>query len=288
VPATPRLVLPPRPRLLVFAPHPDDEVLGAGGLVARLAAAGRPVRVVFFTNGDGYREAIVGADPRRTPRDGDYLALGRHRQHEALAAARRLGLPPAAVRFLGYPDDGLAALWEAHWATPYTSPHTRQARARYPDLLLPGAEYDGADLRWLVERVLARFEPNVVVFPHPADTHADHRHAGYFVLDAVSALQARRRLAPDTMLLAYVVHYPSWPRHGDPGRERCVPDPRIGDTVWTELELAGRELEAKRAALEAHRTQIAVMGGFLREFLCRNELFGVLDHGLTGRIAAVH
>jgi LmbE family N-acetylglucosaminyl deacetylase len=288
VPTTRALVLPPEARVLVFAPHPDDEVLGAGGLVARVTAARRPVRIVFFTNGDGYREAIVGSDAQRTPRERDYLALGRERQREALAAARRLGVPPAAVRFLGYPDDGLAPLWEAHWTTPYTSPHTRQAAARYPHLLLPGAAYDGAELRWLVERVLVRFEPNVVVFPHPADTHPDHRHAGYFVLDAVSALQARRRLAPGTMLLAYVVHHPSWPLRRGPAHERCVPDPRIGETTWTALELSPGELEAKREALDAHRTQVGVMGGFLREFLCANELFGILDHELVGRIAAVH
>lgn len=288
VPATLPLALPSRPRLLVFAPHPDDEVLGAGGLLARLAAAGQPVRIVFFTNGDAYREAIVGTNGHRTPRRTDYLALGRHRQHEALAAARRLGLPPTAVRFLGYPDDGLAALWEAHWGSPYTSPYTRQARARYPDVLLPGADYDGAELRRLVERVIAGFHPNVIVFPHPADTHADHKHAGYFVVDAVSALQARQRLSRAAMLLAYVVHYPSWPIRRGPAKERCQPDPRIGETVWATLELSPRELERKRDALDAHRTQLAVMGGFLRAFLCSNELFAVLDHALLGRIAAVH
>jgi LmbE family N-acetylglucosaminyl deacetylase len=288
VPAALSLALPPRARLLVFAPHPDDEVLGAGGLVARQAAAGQPVRIVFFTNGDAYREAIAGTDAHHPPHRNDYLALGRRRQHEALTAARRLGLRPTAVRFLGYPDDGLAALWQAHWTRPYTSPYTRERSARYPDVLLPGAEYDGAELRWLVERVITRFRPTVIVFPHPADTHLDHHHAGYFVLDAVSALQARRRLPRTTMLLAYVVHYPSWPLRRGPAKDRCQPDARIEETVWAEVELTARELETKREALDAHRTQLAVMGGFLRAFLCRNELFGVLDHALLGRIAAAH
>src|SRR6185503_20050877 len=38
---------------LVLAPHYDDEVLGCGGLLAQLAAAGAAVRELFLTDGDG-------------------------------------------------------------------------------------------------------------------------------------------------------------------------------------------------------------------------------------------
>ena len=38
-------------RALILAPHPDDEVLGAGGVIARLAAAGHDVRVAIVTCG---------------------------------------------------------------------------------------------------------------------------------------------------------------------------------------------------------------------------------------------
>lgn len=41
---------PDRP-ILVVAPHPDDEVLGAGGTIARFAAEGRPVHVAIVTSG---------------------------------------------------------------------------------------------------------------------------------------------------------------------------------------------------------------------------------------------
>ncbi len=37
---------------LVFAPHPDDEVLGCGGLLAAYQDAGVPVHVVLVTSGD--------------------------------------------------------------------------------------------------------------------------------------------------------------------------------------------------------------------------------------------
>jgi hypothetical protein len=40
-------------RLLVIAPHCDDETLGAGGTIAQARRQGLAVRVVFMTNGDG-------------------------------------------------------------------------------------------------------------------------------------------------------------------------------------------------------------------------------------------
>ena len=39
-------------RILVIAPHPDDESIGAGGLLLRAKQAGAQVRVIFCTSGD--------------------------------------------------------------------------------------------------------------------------------------------------------------------------------------------------------------------------------------------
>ena len=44
-------VVPPGRRLLVVAPHPDDEVLGSGGLLHLAVRAGRAVRVLLATDG---------------------------------------------------------------------------------------------------------------------------------------------------------------------------------------------------------------------------------------------
>ncbi|WP_234009984.1 PIG-L family deacetylase, partial [Streptomyces sp. SA3_actF] len=48
----PEAVLPQGP-VVVVAAHPDDEVLGAGGALALLAAAGNPLTVVTVTDGEG-------------------------------------------------------------------------------------------------------------------------------------------------------------------------------------------------------------------------------------------
>ena len=39
-------------RVLIVAPHPDDEVIGCAGLIARLTASGNPPQVVILTQGE--------------------------------------------------------------------------------------------------------------------------------------------------------------------------------------------------------------------------------------------
>jgi len=55
---------PQRARIVVLAPHMDDEVLGCGGTIARHVAAGSDVKVVFLT--DGRLGHAAGEDPART------------------------------------------------------------------------------------------------------------------------------------------------------------------------------------------------------------------------------
>ncbi|MBK1658422.1 PIG-L deacetylase family protein [Paracraurococcus ruber] len=87
----PRAVLGPG-GALVLAPHPDDESIGCGGLIAAAAAAGLPVRVVVVSDGTGSHPGVA---PDR---------LRAVRETETLAAAAALGLPPDAVRFLRLRD----------------------------------------------------------------------------------------------------------------------------------------------------------------------------------------
>ena len=64
-------------KVLVLAPHPDDEVLGCGGTIARLAQAGCDVQVAIVTR----------ADPPMFP--ADLVGIGRR---EAAAAHGLLGV----------------------------------------------------------------------------------------------------------------------------------------------------------------------------------------------------
>jgi LmbE family N-acetylglucosaminyl deacetylase len=88
-------------RLLVLAPHPDDEVLGCGRLMRRVAAAGGQVVVAWLTDG-GASHGELNAPERRD--------LAGRRQIEALGGLAELGVTPAATCFMGYPDGALAAV----------------------------------------------------------------------------------------------------------------------------------------------------------------------------------
>lgn len=83
--------------LLVLAPHPDDEVIGCGGLMAHHLDRGARTRVVVMT--DGGR-----GDPTGRLGGAEYAEM---RRAETREAAARIG--GAEVVFLDHPDGGLAA-----------------------------------------------------------------------------------------------------------------------------------------------------------------------------------
>ncbi len=80
---------------LILAPHPDDESLGCGGLIASCVAAGRPPLVVVLTDGAGSHPHSVAYPPDR---------LRAIRAEEVRTAARHLGLPSGRVLLLNQPD----------------------------------------------------------------------------------------------------------------------------------------------------------------------------------------
>lgn len=81
-------------RVIVLAAHPDDETLGAGGLLHTADQAGIEISVIVATDGEA-------GDPDRDPTE-----LARLRRQE-LVAALQVVAPTARVRFLGLPDGGL-------------------------------------------------------------------------------------------------------------------------------------------------------------------------------------
>ena len=119
------------PRVLVLAAHPDDEVLGAGGLLALCGERGSAVRIWIATDGTA-QEGVEAADRE---------AYGERRREESRNAAKALGIEPPVFGALG--DRALGDDPEA--------------------------------LRRAVVGELARFEPDLVLCPSPAEIHPDHR-----------------------------------------------------------------------------------------------------------------
>ncbi|MBO1768300.1 bifunctional PIG-L family deacetylase/class I SAM-dependent methyltransferase [Allobranchiibius sp. GilTou38] len=86
-------------RLVVIAAHPDDETLGAGGLLHLVAQAGVPVDVIVASDGEGSHPDSPTYDRAQ---------LARVRRIEVMDAVAILA-PAARVRHLGLPDGDLAA-----------------------------------------------------------------------------------------------------------------------------------------------------------------------------------
>jgi LmbE family N-acetylglucosaminyl deacetylase len=125
---------------LVLAPHPDDESLGCGGLIASAVAAGRPPLVVILTDGTGSHPNSLRYPPPR---------LKALRAAEACSAVAYLGLPATRLVFLDLPDTA--------------APHS-------------GCSFDAVVAR-LQTLVNAEAHCTRIVAPWIGDPHCDHQAA---------------------------------------------------------------------------------------------------------------
>jgi LmbE family N-acetylglucosaminyl deacetylase len=96
-------LVPAGHRLVVVAPHPDDEVLAAGGVIRQASAAGREVCIVGVTRGGGSHPGSTRWPAKE---------LVRSRIEERLAALAILGVPPQAVTELDLADGAVEAAVE--------------------------------------------------------------------------------------------------------------------------------------------------------------------------------
>ncbi len=163
----------PTGRVLVLAPHPDDDAIGAGGLIQRVKARGGQVCVVFVTCGENnpWPQRLVNRRWRIT--ESDRAAWGKMRCSEASASLALLGGCPDQSVFLGFPDQKISTM------------------ARLGDQRIADALRD----------VMRDYQPSLLVAPSAQDLHADHRAVAYFAHQAVRGLGDS---APE--IVTYVVH----------------------------------------------------------------------------------
>lgn len=265
------LTFAPNDRVLVLAPHPDDEVLGCAGVIQTAKARGLPVRVAFLTYGDNnqwsfwvyrHRPVIFPAATRN---------MGLIRHDEAVAAAQELGLPATELRFLGYPDFRTLDIWRSHWdAQPaLRSMFTHVTAVPYANAQHPGAPYKGEAVLDDLKQVFREFQPTKIFLSHPADHNGDHR--ALYLFARVAAWDGEQEGRPAPTFLPYLIHSAGWPTKG---AKLTPPEALEDDIAWQQLDVTEAQLAHKRTALEAHRTQYKTSPAYLKQFLRRNELFG--------------
>jgi LmbE family N-acetylglucosaminyl deacetylase len=170
-----RVRLGPDTRLMVWAPHPDDETLSSGFLIQATLRAGGRVRVVFLTDGDNNPWPQRWLERRWGLGPADRARWGARRRQEAQHATRVLGLDRADLRFLSYPDQGLTAL-----------------------LLAADAGLTGT-----LARELLRWRPTILVTPCMEDLHPDHSATALLARVALCRIS---RGAQTPIHLEYLVH----------------------------------------------------------------------------------
>ena len=277
-------VPPPMPgqRLLVFAPHPDDETLGAAGLMRQARLRGDEVRVVLITNGDGFRISAAQAFREVVVPPKDFVRYAYLRQGEARTALGVLGIPPDHVYFLGYPDRGLMPMWTEHWApaSPVASAYTLADHSPYSDSVTPHTPYCGAALLGDIKRQMLAAQPTDIYVTHPSDDHPDHAAASVFVRTALEQLRASGvPWARTARLHYYLVHRGDWPTPQGLHEEAALlpPGPMTAlDTRWSALPLSRRDTQKKYTAIKRYRSQVEMSSRFLYSFARRNELFGTV------------
>jgi LmbE family N-acetylglucosaminyl deacetylase len=134
-------------RVLVLAPHMDDETIGCGGTLARHMRAGATAQVVFMTDGRYGSSEIsrLSGEARRNKE----LELVQVRKEEARRALRILGVED--VVFLDAEDSRLDS-------TPWVAERLRQ--------------------------VIEKFRPDIVYLPFFLEQHPDHLAVSRVLLDA--------------------------------------------------------------------------------------------------------
>lgn len=257
-------------RVLIVAPHPDDESLCCAGLIEQAHAAGAEVGVVWITAGDGFELDALLIEHTIAPDSADMIRLGRQRLREARAAADSLGVPRAFQFVLGYPDRGLQVLLGGFREHPYRSPYTASTRVRYADAISPGAAYTGAHLEGDLASVLDRYRPTLVYAAAPQDLHPDHRASGALVR---RLLEQRGTLSA---LRYWIVHARHWPRpYGLHPQLPLLPPPAATGLSWQMLELSPEDRAGKLAAIRAHRSQMRIMAPLLEAFVRADEIFAL-------------
>lgn len=156
-------------RVLILATHPDDDVIGAGGLIQRSVAGGGSVRILFITGGESneWPQRVMLKKWRVTAADRE--AWAQLRRGEALRSLERVGAPPDCSFFLAYPDQHVSEL-----------AHNDDMRLR-DDLYRHGTE----------------FRPTLVISPSFFDVHTDHHASAWF---------AHKAFGPEIPIATYIVH----------------------------------------------------------------------------------
>lgn len=273
-------------RILVFAPHNDDETLGAAGVIQLARQNGASVHVVIATNGDGSLSTALSEFRKVYPASKDFIWIGNIRQQESLAALQDLGLAADDVDFLSYPDRGTSYLWENYWSCehPFHSPFTNSTYSHYLITYDRDAKYCGNDLFHDLKKIISDYQPDLILYPSVDDEHPDHWGLANFVNLTVQVLKLEDS-GFDPGMYQYLVHRYGFPLpEGYYPNQALVPPPSLFDIDpnWVKVNLPEEAVSLKNEAVREYKSQLPTLKSLLISFIRQNELFALPQHPVIG------
>lgn len=286
---------------MIFAPHPDDEVLMTSGIIENAVTEGNKIKVVILTNGD------YGASNK---------IYGQIRLSESIDALTFLGLKIEDIIFLGYGDTGMSKedsfLRKLYYSESDTdiiktsvgsqtyaiSLNSNPNFASFKDFhsLLYGTpgDYNKKTIMSDIEAAVKMNLPDDIYVTSLYDGHGDHSTVYLFVVDSI--INIKKQIPSYSPKLHESLIHPvngdenSWPsREIDPFP--IIPftkPPQIEDLTtlkWESIEsisvpdnmqVVPREFNKKYQAINKYYSQIYAPY-FLNSFAKSNEFFWVRD-----------
>ncbi|MFA5867115.1 MAG: PIG-L family deacetylase [Actinomycetota bacterium] len=271
-------------RVMIIAPHPDDETLGPGLLAKQAVKIGAKVKVVIVTEGDAGTNAAKAESLKLNLSPADYLELGKTRHLESLAAMKGLGVTDLV--FMGFGDGSTNSLWRANWDdnNPRLAMNGKTA-VPYDFAYCFGELYSGNSLAKNLSAVVTDFNPTVIFYPTPEDLHHDHWAVNAFT----QYVLAENNMKPREY--TYLVHrgilWPSPPLY----RPQNALQPPSGlaeiDASWIRYKVDEAAAADKLTAVNKYRSQTRVNGVWLRSFIRTNELFALYPSQKTSQASTV-
>ncbi len=259
-------------RVMIIAPHPDDEGLACAGLIQQCLHKKKEVRVVIVTAGDGSMSATRAFAKKPNPDFHDFRAVGALRCDETRSAMKELGLPASDLIFLGYPDGGVNSMWDRDWDYNHLH-HGRNGadHSPYSFAYQKNAAYCGQNLVLNLESIIKEFNPDAIVYPSQLDSQHDHWAVNAFTQYALIDMNRKEKQ------YTYLVHRKYFPNASAyDSQDHLYPPAALLDlgTIWKSLDLSNRQESLKERSLRAYAISKSIRGADFNKFVRKNELFG--------------
>lgn len=212
-------------RILIIAPHPDDETLGCARVISMNVNEGNKVEIVLMTNGDLYYkpkdDKVFDFD-----HDGDIdnIDYGYIRQQETVTAMEKLGVNKKDIIFLCYPDASLMDIYNRNYNDLYVginngfslalalqvrgSNKSPFKNSYHLKTFKKEAVFTRECIIKDLENILSDFRPTDIYITHEFDFHDDHKATPLFIREAIKRLKEKKVFdVKNIRTHRYLIHY---------------------------------------------------------------------------------